>query len=377
MLIAAAAAVQALAAGPAFAQNAAPPAPASNATDIGPAQLRDFTLNGTVTRPAETRDPQPRAEPPAPAAQPPRTQPSSTTELPPARSPAPSAAAPALTGRSTTVELPPAESSAVTPSAAGDPFAQAPVATPDLTMAPESDAIPEGSSILPWLFAAMLIGAGAAYYVFRVRPRAQTAGGSGVSELAAAPPPLAPAPEQRAPIPAPPAGGIVSTRLRPWLEVDFVPERTIVDNDRIILEFLVLLYNSGAAPARDVRVDAALINASPTQDRQISAFFAQPSGGGERVEVVAPLQRVTVRSSVTVSRAGIQPLLADGRPLLVPMTAVTALYHWGSNHIGQTSLSFLVGRKTDSEKLAPFRLDLGPRVFRGLAALEHQLRVRN
>jgi len=28
---------------------------------------------------------------------------------------------------------------------------------------------------------------------------------------------------------------------------------------------------------------------------------------------------------------------------------------------------FLVGRDTGADKLAPFRLDLGPRIFRGLA----------
>jgi hypothetical protein len=36
----------------------------------------------------------------------------------------------------------------------------------------------------------------------------------------------------------------------------------------------------------------------------------------------------------------------------------------------------LVGRAGETEKMAPFRLDLGPRIFRGLGAREHELRIR-
>jgi hypothetical protein len=35
-----------------------------------------------------------------------------------------------------------------------------------------------------------------------------------------------------------------------------------------------------------------------------------------------------------------------------------------------------VGKETTGEKLAPFRLDLGPRIFRGLAARMHSVALR-
>ena len=59
----------------------------------------------------------------------------------------------------------------------------------------------------------------------------------------------------------------------------------------------------------------------------------------------------------------------------MPLVAFNALYAWGSDK-GQTSTSYLVGKVTKGEKLAPFRLDLGPRMFRNLAAREHQVRLR-
>jgi hypothetical protein len=46
----------------------------------------------------------------------------------------------------------------------------------------------------------------------------------------------------------------------------------------------------------------------------------------------------------------------------------------GGGGEGQASASFLVGRGTDGdEKLAPFRLDLGPRIFRGLSSRPHSM----
>jgi hypothetical protein len=60
----------------------------------------------------------------------------------------------------------------------------------------------------------------------------------------------------------------------------------------------------------------------------------------------------------------------EGRTLFVPLVAFNVLYSGGM----QTSASFLVGRGTEEdEKLAPFRLDLGPRIFRGLSARPHSM----
>jgi hypothetical protein len=278
-----------------------------------------------------------------------------------------------------TVELPPPSPSAALPPAGGTPFEGPPAQDSPATFAPDPSAMPDSPSVLPWLLAAMLLGGGAAFYFFRVRPRAQLAAGPEVAHFSApqpAQPQPAPAPASRPRAVPPSGGGVVSTSLRPWIEVDFQPERTIVDDENVAIEFAVALYNSGSAPARDVLVEASMFNASPAQDQQINAFFDQPAGRGNRIEMLTPLQRVVVRSAITIPRSQLRPLLAEGRPLLVPMTALTALYRWGSNNIGQTSASYLVGKQTSTDKLAPFRLDLGSRLFRGLAAREHPLRVR-
>ena len=53
--------------------------------------------------------------------------------------------------------------------------------------------------------------------------------------------------------------------------------------------------------------------------------------------------------------------------VFVPLVGLNALYSWSGGE-GQTSVSHLVGRDTKGEKLGPFRLDLGPHIFRNLGA---------
>jgi hypothetical protein len=65
----------------------------------------------------------------------------------------------------------------------------------------------------------------------------------------------------------------------------------------------------------------------------------------------------------------------EGRSLLVPKVPLNPNYTGGAKK-GQTSTSYLVGKETQGEKLAPFRLDLGPRIFRGLGARRHEVQVR-
>ena len=136
------------------------------------------------------------------------------------------------------------------------------------------------------------------------------------------------------------------------------------------------LFNSGSAPARAILLEASLFNAGPQQDVQIRGFFENPKAEGNRIATIAPLQRFSINTAVTLPRDQISPLLIEGRPLLVPMIGFNVLYSWSSGK-GQSSASYLVGKQTGGEKLAPFRLDVGARMFRGLVAREHELRVRS
>jgi hypothetical protein len=143
----------------------------------------------------------------------------------------------------------------------------------------------------------------------------------------------------------------------------------------VVIEFEAELLNSGSAAARAVLAEASLFNAGPTQDQDLGAFFANPVGAGERIVEIGPLKRISLRSQVVIPLANVQRYELAGKQVFVPVIAFNALYRWSSGE-GQTSVSYLLGRDTQSDKLGPFRLDLGPRVFRGLAARPLQIGVR-
>ena len=369
-------------------------APASEDA-VGPSQLRDFSINGTVTR---------RADAPAPA-QPAPAQAATTPTTPTltaSRNSAPAASATAES-RQAGAQQRSAEASAAsggfampppTPSS-GQPPSFAPATFPQPTSAVSSPVEDTGSGsfpLWPWIAALLAAIGSGAWYFRRQRSGYAFAGAGGNASAfdlspAPAPPRAAPVPKPqpapRAPVPGAASApkpatapvGIVSTRLRPWLEIEFSPEAAIVDDEKGAIQFEVTLFNSGSAPAREVHVEGALFNASPDQDQVLGQFFAQPGGqGGERI-TVPPLQRMSFRSVVSLPREQLRLFEVEGRTLFVPLVGFNAVYAW-SNGQGQTSTSFIVGRNSNGEKMAPFRIDQGTKTFRGLGAREHTLRVR-
>ena len=367
-----------LASPPALAQDAAPPATNTPSETIGPRELEDFSLNGTVTRPAPT--------PPSTTAPAPRPRPPVTTRAPesgsqPAPRPVsrdPSPGSPTVAETLPSVDplggLPtpaPADPGSVIDAQPG--FAPAPAPIEDLSGEPEGN-------LLPWLLALLVVAGGAGYFAWRQRsrPRYATAGGPSDALVQPKPAPV-PQPLQRTPRPRPaapsPSSGFVSTRLRPWLEIEFTPGRCVVENDKATIQFDVSVFNSGSAPASDVLVEASMFNAGPAQDEEIGAFFAHPVAKGDRIPAIPPLKRIALKSAVTMSSDQLRQFEVGGKRIFVPLVGFNALYRWSGGE-GQTSASYLVGRDTNGEKMAPLRLDLGPRVFRGLGAREHSVRLR-
>jgi len=369
--LAMAAAALVLGSAPAFAQ--AVPDAATNtpaADSIGPRELQNFSLNGTVTRQAEPQAPV--AAPRRPAAPPAAERGSETPPLAaapasrraPGSAPAVAKESPPRGGQPPALDLAPA-----TPATTSLPLsAPQPGFSPEAAAAP-SLAPDQGPALWPWLLAAAVLGAGAAFLMLRRRARESFASGPEVDSYVAPEPAPAPRPAP-APAPAPEAVapkpvGIVSSRLRPWVEIGFAPLGCTVDDERVIVEFEVQLTNSGGGPARDLLVEASMFNAGPTQEQDIGAFFAAPIGQGERIDALPPLQHVTIRTSLVAPRANIQIFELGGRRVFVPLIAFNALYRFGSA-TGQTSVAYLLGRETGGDKLGPLRVDLGPRAFAAL-----------
>ena len=363
------------------------------AETVGPRELQNFRLPGTVTRPAAEEPAPRRSAPPAERAAPAaRATPTPSPSRPVMTAPATAAreggeatrdrAATARTVSATptpaptpgyssvTMQLPPPSDTLAEPA----PAAQATPSFVDEAEAAPALAPEQGLLLWPWLLAAMMLGAGGAFLFWRNRARASYAGGPQYDAFVApepAPRPRAPAPVPRAapaqPAPSP-SPGLVTTRLRPWLDLTFTPVRCIVEEQQVRFEFELSLFNSGSAPARDVLIEAVTINAGPTQEQEIATFFARVKGKGDRIQSISPLKRVDLRPQVVMAMDKLRVLEAGGRRVFVPLIAFNALYDWSGKRSARTSAAYLLGRETESDKLAPFRLDLGPRVYRGIGA---------
>jgi hypothetical protein len=118
-----------------------------------------------------------------------------------------------------------------------------------------------------------------------------------------------------------------------------------------------------------VLIEANMINASPEQDQDIASFFERADGQGDRIPSIPSLQHARLKPRVAVPRERLRVLEAAGRQVFVPLIAFNAQYNWGGGRSGQTAAVYLVGRETKTDKLAPLRVDLGPRIIRGLGAL--------
>ena len=389
---------------PALAQNSDAPvdvtaAPPPSSETVGPAQLRDFSLEGTVTRrsdrPATTApQPAPSAEPrtAAPTTVTPGSESTTTrrasTALPSNRdlasAPAASAAPPIPHGAESVTPASPAVQTGTAPSPAFEPEA--------------ADVAPAPSGGLPWPWIAALLAllGGGGFIAWSRGRRRQRYGDPGrmafaglAPDMGLEPAPTPPVRPRHDPVPprsepTPPEsgngwslkpkapssgdGGIVSTRLKPDLAIYFQPDRAVVTENEVMLQFDVVVTNSGSAPARDVLVEARMVSAHAGQDAEIAAFFQQPVGKGDRIAAIQPLDKISLKSAVRLPIAQLHNFTMEGRTLFVPLVAFNILFSGDS----QKSASFLVGRGTEEdEKLAPFRLDLGPRIFRGLSSRPH------
>ncbi len=239
----------------------------------------------------------------------------------------------------------------------------------------------------PWAAGAAVLLAGlGAWALRRRRHRAQAYDGETPSqptpETPAVPKPAsvvsspveAPAPATCQPalltrMPAPAA--------RPWLELDVHPRRGGVNLLSLAVELDITVRNTGEAAAESVLIEVTLLPARTGQDAELAALFARAVA---RPVVPAfalePAEERRARIVTALPLTGVEPLVARGRSMLVPVIAINAVYRWAAAEAGQTAGTIVVGVENEGrEELAPFWLDT-PRMHDRLAARPYMLTIR-
>jgi hypothetical protein len=343
------------------------PAPAPPPTINNP-QLRDFSLQPRqriVTQPAPVQ-----AQPPTVSAPPPTA--TNTTQPRPAPAQRPAADA-RRTAAPPPVATQPGQVPPVTQPAPGTVPVQSDVAPQPGLEQPKAEPVPvnEVGGGFPWYYGipvALLALLALAYLRQRRRSRAIHEATAIAAEER-----TAKAVETARPEPTP----------RPWLELDLKAERLSSTDSESLVQFELEIANTGAAPARNLRIDVKMFNAGDQQDKEIGAFFR--TAGRESTKCNLPGIRAgqtgAIRGEVAMSRTDMRAVVLDNRYLFIPVIAVNALYDYDDGRTGQTSKSYVVGRELEqagekSEKMGAFRVDQGPRIWRTVGQRQHKLARR-
>lgn len=160
---------------------------------------------------------------------------------------------------------------------------------------------------------------------------------------------------------------------RPWLEFEISPRRAGTNLTGVSVDFGLAVRNIGQAPARDVRLMAYLLTSSDDQEARLGALFETPV----RKPIVAPFDLVAddvaeVSAITTLPFGEVNQVMLLGRPIVVPIVAVVATYDWGEAGQGMLARSFILGiRRPEGDRLAPFWLDRGPRMFDAVGYRPH------
>jgi hypothetical protein len=166
---------------------------------------------------------------------------------------------------------------------------------------------------------------------------------------------------------------------RARLELGFIPDRAVATDSETSVHYDLLLRNVGTVPARNIRIDARMFNASA--QAAIGAFLKGPihEQSGSPLVTIAPGAELKLASSIAMPKEEVKGIVVKGLSIFVPIVAINVAYDWGESGAGRTSLSWLVGRETEtpSDKMGAFRLDLGPRIYRsvGQRPTERQRRL--
>ena len=363
---------------------------AQEAIPNSPPELRDFQLRpdpkpvapdepliAPVERPAPAQT-QPTVIAPPP---PPVTQPAPTSARPtptearlqavrePAAAPTrsePATQAPLQTEPVATTETAPAPLAEAAPIEAPIAAQPAPEAAPETASAAASDGwmIWGGGALAILLIGGLLL--------LRRRGTGEAVEPFGAVKVAAAPL-VQPSP------PARPVPSVLATHAaepRPWLEVEFRPGTASATQEQTVLQFELIVRNRGDLPAHRVRITGQMMNTTPDLNARLSEFYAEDFEPVGAPRTLVPGAEESFKGALAMTREELKVIQIQDRSLFIPLVAVNVLYDWGDGRKGQTAQSYIVGRESDppAAKMAPFRLDLGPRVYRKVGTRQHDLK---
>jgi hypothetical protein len=163
---------------------------------------------------------------------------------------------------------------------------------------------------------------------------------------------------------APKIIGVASKPILPILESSFAPLRATISIANLTIKGALKLTNIGDIPAETISLRTRIISASEEHEQQVSAFHADQNSHTDNLGDAAVGETIDMEIDLTIPLRELKTYALKERKLFVPIVLINLEY----GPVGarqQLRLSCLIGREATppTPKMAPLRLDLGPRSF--------------
>lgn len=178
------------------------------------------------------------------------------------------------------------------------------------------------------------------------------------------------------PVAEPRAASATAAAERPWLDMDMAVSQARYSLMGLTIAYSLILHNRGDRAAQDILIRGVVGNAGAQQQALLQGFFSGQDGLPLHSAVsIAPGETRQLTGELRLSPDQIVPVEMGQRSLLIPLAAFDLAYRWESpegepmGH-GRTARAFIVGQEQEppADRLAPLRLDQGPRQYRRPAA---------
>ncbi len=170
------------------------------------------------------------------------------------------------------------------------------------------------------------------------------------------------------PIPAPITVAPKRIDKRPDLDISFIPEKATLSLAKLTIKGQIRIINNGNAEAKSMQLRAAIISANVHQEQQIEAFHNHSQTPGDEIGAATIGERIAMDIDLIIPLSELSSFPLGDKQLFAPIVVAHVDYAWGNGTAHKrdiAKISCLVGREAmpPKPKMAPLRLDLGPRSF--------------
>ena len=134
-----------------------------------------------------------------------------------------------------------------------------------------------------------------------------------------------------------------------------------------VLNYSVTLTNTKDTPLKNIALSGAMMQADA---RLVQGAETPEPGLLHEVENLAAGEAITLSGEIRLPLYAIEPIAFNSQKLFVPLTRFVATYNGSEDDlvdkISSQSAAFIIGKEHEPPrpKMAPFRLDLGPQIFK-------------